>query len=166
MTDRPKPFVHPIPSPDGLAGSNPTLVHSPSETNGRRRKKDRVVTPEDRAAHGAMNCSLVALISGLLVPAISPLLAYRAVRRAYPLLDETGHGLRTAVAVSLGVCAGLCGLVFYLLWGLLRPVPVGLVTGWVGLRRLPAVNIGFQRSADDPFGWSPASFHWPAKKGK
>jgi len=106
----------------------------------------------------AMSLALWSLVGVMVAPAVAPLIALCAVRRSLAAMEDYGSGIRCAAALGISVTAGLCALLFWMLWAMLRPAPQALAMGWVGLRGLPAVQFGFQRSAADPFGFTPGSF--------
>jgi hypothetical protein len=99
----------------------------------------------------------------MVAPAAAPFLGAVAILRAVRLFALEDQGLRAAIGLSLGSMAILCGLCFCVLWGLMRPMPMGLIIGWPALRHLPAAQLGFQQTAADPFAFTPGSWISPAR---
>jgi hypothetical protein len=142
-------------SDDSTEVGRPTLVQPPQNLGDPREREQ--YDPGRRA----MSTALWSLVSVMVAPALAPLIAFSAIRRALAAMEDFGSGIRCASALGIGVTSAMCALLFWLLWAMLRPTPQALALGWVGLRRLPAVPIGFHQSAADPFGFTPGSFQLP-----
>ena len=136
-----------------------TLIQSPFSSGlGQEDPPDRFEAPEDCAGRDAVNLGLLCLLGMMLLPSVTPALAVAGIRRSMEVMEIPGQGMRATIAIALSSMALLCGLFFWILWALMRPSPLGILVGWVGLRHLPAVPFGFQHTPQDPFGWSPSSF--------
>ena len=141
--------------------SRQTLVRSPLPILGDEDPNEPVDPAEDRLGKRVVDQSLWVLLSSFLIPALTPFPLALVVRNACRTFGIPSQGVRAAIALVISVAAGICSLTFWLLWAFMRPSPAALPLGWVGLRRLPAVDVGFQRSQQDPFGFTPGSFHVP-----